>query len=117
RLHGYWLERHRLDGAYVPMTVRPERLGDALRALVHLGFAGANLTVPHKELALDTLDEVEPLARRVGAVNTVIVRADGGLIGRSTDGYGFLQSVFAQAPGWNPAGRPVTVIGAGGAAR
>lgn len=117
RLHGYWLQHHRIDGAYVPMAVRPERIADALRALPVLGFAGANLTVPHKEMALAVMDEVEPLARRVGAVNTVVVRSDGSLLGRSTDGFGFLANILDAVLNWNPGARPVTVIGAGGAAK
>src|SRR5687768_1617624 len=64
RLHGYWLREYGIDGAYVPLAVKPERLASALRALPDLGFAGCNLTVPHKQAALATLDEVAPEARR-----------------------------------------------------
>ena len=117
RLHGYWLRHHGIDGAYLPLAVKPERLGPALRALADLGFAGCNLTVPHKEAALLVLDEIEPEARRIGAVNTVRVRADGTLHGWNTDIEGFAQSLAAGVPGWSPAGLPVAVIGAGGAAR
>src|SRR5690242_10545409 len=77
RLHGFWIEKYRIDGAYVPMQVRPDDLPLALRALRTLGFAGTNLTVPHKELALSALDYVNPLARRIGAANTIVVREDG----------------------------------------
>ena len=76
-LHGFWLERHGIDGAYVPMAVRPGDLAAALRALPILGFAGCNLTIPHKEAALALVDRVDPLARRIGAVNTVVAAADG----------------------------------------
>jgi len=117
QLHNYWLNLYGIDGAYVPMAVRPERLEDALRALPALGFAGVNLTVPHKEAALEIVDVSDDAAKRIGAVNTVVVRADGSIEGRNTDGYGFLQSVRDGAPQWRAGDRPVTLIGAGGAAR
>lgn len=117
QLHNYWLDLYGIDGAYVPMSVRPERLENALRALPDLGFAGANLTVPHKEAALKIVDISDDAAKRIGAVNTVVVRADGSIEGRNTDGYGFLQSVREGAPRWRARGGPVALIGAGGAAR
>lgn len=115
-LHGHWLEKYAVDGAYVPMAVKPENLTAALRALPILGFAGCNLTIPHKEAALAIVDRVDPIARRIGAVNTIVVAADGSLEGRNTDGFGFLASLRAGAPSWTPQA-PVTVLGAGGAAR
>jgi shikimate dehydrogenase len=117
RLHGYWLRHYGIDGAYVPLPVRPERLGSALRALADLGFAGCNLTVPHKEAALGALDEVAEDARRIGAVNTILVRADGSLYGWNTDIEGFAQSLIAALPEWSIAGKHAVVLGAGGAAR
>ena len=66
-LHGYWLDYHGIDGAYVPLTVEPEHFHQALRMLPRLGFVGANVTVPHKEAALEVVDEADPLARRIGA--------------------------------------------------
>ena len=117
RLHGYWLEHHGIDGAYVPLAVRPERLREALRALPALGFAGVNLTVPHKETALEIVDSRDDAATRIGAVNTVVVRPDGSIEGRNTDGYGFVQSVREGAPQWRAGDGPIALIGAGGAAR
>jgi len=117
RLHGYWLRHYGIDGAYVPLPVRPERLGSALRALPDLGFAGCNLTVPHKEAALGALDEIAEDARRIGAVNTILVRADGSLYGWNTDIEGFAQSLIAALPEWSIAGKHAVVLGAGGAAR
>ena len=117
RVHGFWLDRYGIDGAYVPLAVRPGEVADALRALARLGFAGANVTVPHKEAALAAMDEADETARRVGAVNTVVIGSDGALRGSSTDGAGFLESLRAALPRWNPAGRCAVVLGAGGAAR
>lgn len=117
RLHGYWLEAYAIDGAYVPFAVPPARLAQALGALPALGLAGVNLTVPHKETALANLDEVEPLARRIGAVNTVVVDRAGRLVGSNSDGFGFMTNLRESAPGWRADAGPAVVLGAGGAAR
>jgi shikimate dehydrogenase len=117
RLHGYWLAHYGIEGAYVPLPVAPGHLEDALRALPLLGFAGVNLTIPHKEAALPILDHVTPLARRIGAVNLVTVTSDGHLGGDSSDGYGFIENLKQGAPGWLAGAGPAAVLGAGGAAR
>ena len=116
-LHKFWLDVHGIDGIYVPMPVRPEHLAQALRALPALGFRGCNLTIPHKQMALSVVDRVDPLARRIGAMNTVVVAPDGGLEGSNTDVYGFRESLRESAPDWQPATGPAVVLGAGGAAR
>ena len=116
RLHGYWLAHYGIDGAYVPLPVAPENLPRALRALPLFGIAGVNLTVPHKEKALPAMDTLTSAARRIGAVNTVVVR-DGKLHGDNTDGFGFVESLRSSVPEWRPAAGPATLIGAGGAAR
>lgn len=117
RLHGYWLERHAIDGAYLPLAVRPENLRAALEAMPLLGFAGCNLTIPHKEAALRIVAEVMPLAARIGAINTVIVKPDGSLRGDNTDAFGFLENLRDQVPNFNLAAGPAVVLGAGGASR
>jgi shikimate dehydrogenase len=116
-LHGHWLKRYGIAGAYVALPVRAEHVEQALRALPVLGFAGCNVTVPHKEAVFRLVDHVERSAARLGAVNTVIVRPDGTLEGRNTDGEGFIRHLEASAPSWRAADRPVLVLGAGGAAR
>jgi len=117
RLHGFWLARHGVDGAYVPLAVAPEHVAEALRMLPHLGFAGVNITLPHKEAALEVVDELDDAARRIGAVNTVIVGPDDRLLGSNTDAYGFVENLRAGAPAWRAETGPALVIGAGGAAR
>lgn len=117
RLHGYWLQTLGIDGAYVPLPVAPENISDALRALPKLGFAGANVTVPHKEAALAAVDEVSEIANRIGAVNTLICKSDGTLYGDNTDAFGFIENLRAGAPSWRPDSGCALVLGAGGAAR
>jgi shikimate dehydrogenase len=116
RLHGFWLARHGIDGAYVPLPVRPERFEAAVHGLLDLGFAGANVTIPHKEAAFALCDAVSEVARRAGSVNTLVFR-DGRIEGTSTDGFGFLESIREQAPGWRASDGPAVVLGAGGAVR
>ena len=116
-LHNFWLDEHGIDGVYIPMAVRPERLREALRALPALGFRGCNLTIPHKEMAVSIVDHIDPLARRIGAVNTVVVAADGSLQGSNTDVFGFRENLRDHAPEWDPKSGAAVVLGAGGAAR
>jgi shikimate dehydrogenase len=117
KLHNYWLSQHGLAGTYVPLAIKAEGLRAALRALPALGFSGCNLTIPHKVAALDIVDRVDPVARRIGAVNTVIVAGDGSLEGRNTDAFGFVESVREAQPTWRADLGPIVVIGAGGGAR
>ncbi|HUB12197.1 MAG TPA: shikimate dehydrogenase [Acetobacteraceae bacterium] len=114
RLHGFWLERHGIDGAYVPLAVRPEDFAAAVRGLAAAGFAGANVTQPHKRAAFAICDGVEQSAQRAGAVNTLVFR-DGRITGSNTDGWGFMANL--RAHGVDPAAGPALLLGAGGAAR
>jgi shikimate dehydrogenase len=116
-LHRYWLRHHGIDGDYVRLPVTPDGLERALRALAPMGFAGCNLTVPHKEKAVAMLDRIEPVARRIGAVNTVIVGEHGRLEGRNSDAFGFIANLRGAVPKWRADSGPVAVLGAGGAAR
>ena len=116
-LHNYWFKQHGLAGTYVPLAIPPERLAGALRGLHPLGFAGCNVTIPHKQEAMKIIDEVDALAKAIGAVSCVVVRSDGSLAGTNNDCYGFIQSVKAEQPGWRADAGPVVVIGAGGGSR
>lgn len=116
RLHNFWFARHGIDAAYVPLPVRPERFAEAARALPHLGFVGANVTLPHKEAARAICDTVEASADQAGAVNTLVF--EGGRIrGLNTDIVGFVESVKAEWPGFDFAAAPALVLGSGGGAR
>lgn len=116
-MHNHWLRHYGIAGVYVPLPVLPERLPEALKGLSALGFAGCNLTIPHKVAAMAYMDDIDPLARRMGAINTVVVGADGRLSGFNNDGYGFLQSLLDAQPDFRADAGPITVLGAGGAAR
>jgi shikimate dehydrogenase len=117
KIHNFWLAKHGLAGVYVPLAVKADGLRAALRALPALGFAGCNLTIPHKEAAFEVVDRVDPAAKRIGAINCVVAAPDGSLEGRNYDGFGYVQSVLEAAPDWQAGAGPVAVIGAGGAAR
>lgn len=116
-IHSHWIAQYGLRGAYVPLAVNPVNLQEALTGLKALGFAGCNLTLPHKIEALPWLDDVDPVAKRIGAVNTLTVRADGSLHGTNTDAFGFIQSLREAHSSWQASEGPAVVLGAGGAAR
>ncbi len=121
RLHGFWLKEYGIDGAYVPLRVEAGRLKDALQTLADLGFAGCNLTLPHKEAALPLMDELGRAARATGAVNTVIFQHDAlrgtTMMGRNTDAEGFIENLRAGAGNLVPYLEAPLLLGAGGAAR
>ena len=116
-IHNHWLRERNLPGTYVPLAVPPEKLDRALHALHPLGFAGVNLTIPHKVAACGIVDRLDAAAGAIGAVNTIVVGQDGELEGRNTDAFGFLESVREAQPGIDFTRGPAVVIGAGGAAR
>lgn len=117
RLHNYWLRQCGIDGAYIPLEIAPEHLEKTLRALPLMGFKGCNVTLPHKESLLSIVDEVLPVARKIGAINTVTVDNSGRLIGTNTDAYGFIENIRSLDPYFAFSHGPAVVLGAGGAAR
>jgi shikimate dehydrogenase len=116
-LHNYWMRQHHLQGNYVPLAIEPARLGSALRALHPLGFAGCNLTIPHKQSAMAIVDEVDTVASKIGAISCVVVRPDSLLVGSNNDCYGFIQNLKQEQPAWRADAGPIAVIGAGGGSR
>jgi shikimate dehydrogenase len=114
RLHGRWLERHGINGAYVPLAIRPEYFATAVRGLAQSGFAGANVTIPHKLAAFAVCDQVDPSALRAGAVNTLVFN-DGHIAGSNTDGWGFVANLRAEGVALDRG--PALIVGAGGSAR
>ena len=115
-IHGTWLAEHGIDGSYEAIDVTPEDLPAFFDRLRSGEFAGGNVTSPHKEAVFALCDEVDPLARKIGAVNTLVVR-DGKVAGSNTDYLGFLGNLDAGAPGWSDGLEMAIVLGAGGAAR
>jgi shikimate dehydrogenase len=116
-IHNHWFDVHGLNGRYVPLAIRPEGLAAALRALPALGFAGCNVTIPHKQAAMALVDEIHPSAQAIGAISCVTVRPDGTLLGSNNDAHGFIRNLRQQQPGWRPEAGPAVVIGAGGGSR
>ena len=116
-MHNYWFKQTGLPGTYVYLPLEPERLPEALRALPALNFAGANLTIPHKLQAMDIVDEVDEVARKIGAISCVVVRDDGSLWGTNNDWRGFLGNLKETVPDWQADGGPAAVLGAGGGSR
>jgi shikimate dehydrogenase len=117
KLHNYWLQKHGLVGSYLPLAIKIEGLAAALRALPALGFSGCNLTIPHKVEAMAIIDRVDPVAKRIGATNCIVVNQDGSLDGRNNDGWGYIESIREAQPGWRADAGPIVVMGAGGGAR
>lgn len=115
-LHNYWLKRYGIDGLYIPMAVSPLKLEEALHGLVAMGMRGCNITLPHKEEALKYVDSVDALAKKAGAINTVVVDDNGKCSGLNTDIYGFTKNLETAGSAWKKR-KPAAVIGAGGAAR
>src|SRR4030095_5436891 len=116
-IHNHWLAQYGIPGRYVLFPVPPEKLEAAVRGIAALGLRGCNVTTPHKQAIFPLLDRVDDLARRIGAVNTVVVEKDGTLTGFNNDGNGFIQSLRDADPHWRPDSGPILVLGAGGAAR
>jgi shikimate dehydrogenase len=116
-IQNFWLNQHRIAGRYVLLPVTEDKLERALRGLPVLGFRGCNVTMPHKQSVMPLLDRVDPMAQRIGAVNTIVAQEDGTLRGFNNDGVGFVQSVYDAKPDWKPESGPILILGAGGAAR
>lgn len=114
-MHNAWFQEMGIDAAYIPIHVKSEHLKEAVSALKLLGASGWNVTVPHKEAIIAFLDEIDPMAVKMGAVNTVVRTKDGKLKGYNTDGAGFVHSL-EEAVGKNRE-KKVLLIGAGGASR
>jgi shikimate dehydrogenase len=116
-LHNYWFKQHNLAGTYVPLAVKPEDIEPALRGLPALGFSGVNITIPHKQTSMPLMSEIDATGRGIGAINLVVVRPDGSMVGSNTDAFGCIENIRQQQPQWRADAGPVVVIGAGGAAR
>jgi len=115
-IHNHWIEKYVLSGEYSAIDIAPERLKEGVQELIDQGFAGFNVTIPHKQEIFKLCADVDDTARAIGAVNTVVVR-NGVLHGTNTDAFGFIENVRQSAYGVDFVHRPAVVLGAGGAAR
>ena len=115
-IHGYWLRRYGIEGAYTRKAVRPDDVAEFLRALEEHNYVGCNVTVPHKEMAYQLAEEAEESARVVEAANTLWLD-HGRLWAANTDTYGFMTYLSETVPDWRAYNGPVSILGAGGAAR
>lgn len=116
-IHNYWIAKYGLRGVYGLFPVEPTQLSTAIHGLRALGLAGCNVTIPHKVEAMKHMDWVDPIALRMGAINTIVVQSNGALHGFNNDGFGFIESLKAQRTNWNVNSQPIVLLGAGGAAR
>ncbi|MGH1456325.1 MAG: shikimate dehydrogenase [Alphaproteobacteria bacterium] len=114
-IHNYWIQKYGLSGEYKAIDIAPDHLNEGIAALIDDGYTGFNVTVPHKIAIMDLCDELTPIAREIGAVNTVTIK-DGKLYGTNTDAYGFAQNIKESATGWAFDHGQAVVLGAGGAA-
>ncbi len=118
-IHNYWIAKYGLEGDYIRLPVKPDAptgLKDAIAGMRAMGFAGCNLTMPHKTAALAFVDHLDPMAKRMGAVNTLVFGEDGSISGFNNDGFGYVESL--REVGYTDFAKgPIMVLGAGGAAR
>ncbi len=117
KLHGYLLNKYNIGGIYLPFKVAKEDLKTCITSFTNLGFAGFNVTIPHKESIIKFCHELSPRAKAIGAVNTVVIDHNGKLRGDNSDGIGFINNIKQNQPNFTFKGKHVTVLGAGGAAR
>lgn len=116
-IHNYWVKQFGLHGRYEHLPIEPQNLEAAIYKLRSDGYAGCNITLPHKVEALKCMDWIDPLAQRIGAINTIVVQPNGALHGFNHDGFGYIESLREASPKWQADSGPVVVLGAGGASR
>lgn len=115
-IHNYWIKQHNIDGVYERRAVEPRDLSQFIRNLSSHGYVGCNVTIPHKESALTSVDEYDERVAKTGSLNTIYLR-DRKICATSTDGDGFLNNIYAYAPNFQFRDKKILMIGAGGSAR
>lgn len=113
-MHNDLFSLYEIDARYEKIRVQPDRLKEKIVELKHMGISGFNVTLPHKSTIIPLLDELDPLAEAIGAVNTV-VNVNGNFVGYNTDGVGYVRGLQEKVP--HLLHKKVLMIGAGGAAR
>jgi shikimate dehydrogenase len=115
-IHNHWFHKNDVSGLYQAVDINPEDLGAFIKKALSENLKGFNVTIPHKTNIIPYLDRLAPIARQMGAVNTVKIMADGTAVGFNTDGIGLVTHLKKTVPDW-PKDKPALVLGAGGAAR
>lgn len=115
-IHNHWIKKYGIDGSYEAIDIPPINLPEALLALIAQGYKGFNVTIPHKVAVMDLCDEIDDVAKEIGAVNTIRVES-GKICGTNTDAFGFIENLRDQQPEWKPESGFALVLGAGGAAK
>ncbi|WKY47125.1 shikimate dehydrogenase [Eubacteriaceae bacterium ES3] len=115
-LHNTLFKEHQIDGVYFPIEVSSQNLADLIKGFRLMNFGGFNITKPHKLQVMDSLDAIDPLARKIGAVNTVVYK-DGIMTGYNTDGFGFIRSIENKLETVAKEDLTVLILGCGGAVK
>lgn len=115
-IHRFWLDHYKIDGSYTKRAVPPDTLETFLRSLADEGYAGCNVTIPFKEDVFRLVAARDAAATAIGAANTIWVE-DGALHASNTDTYGYMTYLSREAEDWDRRDAPVSILGAGGAAR
>ena len=113
-MHNTLMQENQVAGVYIPIEIKPGNLGPALESLPRLGFKGVNLTMPLKQEAIATVDELDPVGKLMGAVSCIVVRKDDSLLGVNNDWVGIRDNLDAAVPGWKSTTNSALVLGAGG---
>lgn len=113
-MHNTLMQENNVRGVYIPIEIKPGTLGPALESLPRLGFKGVNLTMPLKQEAIATVDELDPVGKLMGAVSCIVVRQDNSLLGVNNDWLGFRDNLNSTFPDWKSTTRSALVLGAGG---
>ncbi len=116
KIHGYWLKQYGIDGDYTAIAIPPADLGAEVHGMASEGFAGFNVTIPHKQAIIPFCDVLSPTAQLIGAVNTIFIR-EGQIYGDNTDAFGFIENLQVSQPQFDWSAGPAIALGAGGAAR
>ncbi|MBU6140301.1 MAG: shikimate dehydrogenase [Proteobacteria bacterium] len=117
KIHNFFLQKLKIAGSYEAILVQKNELSEVVWNLVNQGFAGFNVTIPHKEKIFEICDELDETAQLTGAVNTVVITPEKKLRGLNSDVFGFLQNLKNSQPNFDLFEKNIFVIGAGGAAR
>ena len=115
-IHNYWLKKYQLPGTYAKLPVPPEELANFVGRLKKPPYLGCNVTLPHKEAILALVDGYDDRVARTGSANT-LYKENGSLLATSTDGPGFFANLKSSQPNYDPSGKPIVVLGAGGSAK